>query len=422
MKAFYIKTLGCKVNQYETQVIREGFLRQGYTEAEGIDEADICVVNSCTVTSTSDSKSLKVVRSALRKNKCVVVTGCLVEDRELDLARLAGARFIIKNKDKYRIPEIINRLTPHTSRLTNNGITDFKGHTRVFVKIQDGCDNVCSYCKVRIVRGRSKSRPVKEVIDECKILIENGSREIVLTGICLGAYGRDASKGIDLSMLTREICKIQGEWRLRLSSIEPKDITRNLILQLQKEKRFCRHLHMPFQSGDDYILRKMARPYKRSDYLDIVGRLKEAIPDIAISTDMMVGFPGETEKRFQNTVDFIKVVRPMRMHVFPFSRRRGTRAYDYKDGTPGFIKNQRRDNLSGLVAESFKEFVQQFTGKDVRVLVEDKKTIDGYLQGYTDGYIKVYIAGPDSLKGRFLNCQLTLTNGRVYGILPLHSF
>lgn len=440
---FYIKTLGCKVNQYESQVIREGFLRQGYKEADSVDEADICVVNSCTVTSTSDSKSFRIIHSCLRKDKCVVVTGCSVEDKELDFSKLVGVRFIVRNKDKYRIPQIVDGASPVLSLSTSLGINSvegnlkprasslepqsssmsisgLKGHTRVFVKVQDGCNNVCSYCKVRVVRGQSKSRPLNEVVEECKLLVGRGVKEIVLTGICLGAYGRDISKIMDLSILIKEICKIQGEWRLRLSSIEPRDITKDLMLQLQEGKRLCKYLHIPFQSGDDYILNKMARPYQRSDYLDIVRRLKDMVSDIAISTDVMVGFPGETEKRFQNTVDFIEAVRPMRIHVFPFSRRKGTRAYDYKDNVSSRVKKQRENRLMSLGERFSREYIEKSIDKKVHVLVEDKKTIDGYLQGYTGRYIKVHIDGPDSLKGQFVNCRLTLTNSKACGILPLH--
>ena len=404
MKSFYIKTLGCKVNQYEAQVIRENFIRQGYVEAEDLDKADICVVNTCTVTSTSDSKSFRLVHNALKKDKCVVVTGCLVEDKDLDLSRLKGVRYIIKNKDKYKIPKIIQ---PAASSLEPTAkISGLKGHTRVFVKIQDGCNNRCSYCKVRVVRGRSRSRPFKEIISECKDLIKSGTKEIVLTGICLGAYGRDVSKDIDLSKLVAELCKIQGQWRLRLSSIEPKDVTTDLIAQLKKQKKLCRHLHIPFQSGDDYILKRMRRPYKRKDYLEIVHRLKQVDPDIAISTDIMVGFPGETEERFQNTVDFINVVMPMRVHIFPFSKRKGTPAYDYKDDIDILVKRDRENRLAAVTKELTQEFVNKFIGKDIEVLVESKKTKDGHLQGYTDRYIKVYIRGPNSLIGKLVFSQV----------------
>ncbi len=428
-KRFYIQTLGCKVNQYESQLIREGFLRGGYIEAAGVDEADVCIVNTCTVTSTSDSKSLRLIRSGVKKQRCVIATGCMVEDKDLDFSRLKGVRYIIRNRDKYKIPQLIDSSTIPDScldfardrRLTINGIRGLKDHTRVFVKVQDGCDNACSYCKVRVVRGHSRSRPFKEVLDECEDLIRNGSKEIVLTGICLGAYGKDLSKGMDLCKLVDELCRIDGDWRLRLSSIEPKDISERLIQRLCSQKRLCRHLHMPFQSGDDHVLKEMHRPYTRDGYLDIVKRIKGAVPDIAISTDMMVGFPGETEKRFQDTVDFIKDVRPMRMHVFPFSKRKGTKAYNYKDNITGTVKKQREDRLLRLAKELSMEFVCRFVDREVKVLVEHKRSSQGLLQGYTDTYIKVYIDGPDALKGRFANPCLTLTNRKVYGILFLHS-
>ncbi|MBU4457963.1 MAG: tRNA (N(6)-L-threonylcarbamoyladenosine(37)-C(2))-methylthiotransferase MtaB [Candidatus Omnitrophica bacterium] len=430
MKSFYIKTLGCKVNQYEAQVIRENFIRQGYVESEDLDKADICVVNTCTVTSTSDSKSFRLVHNALKKDKCVVVTGCLVEDKDLDLSRLRGVGYIVRNRDKHRIPEIIEpsaippkalgfaerRARPRQLLLAGSlsaKISGLKGHTRVFVKIQDGCNNRCSYCKVRVVRGRSRSRPFKEIISECKDLIKSGTKEIVLTGICLGAYGRDVSKDMDLSKLVAELCKIQGQWRLRLSSIEPKDVTTDLIAQLKKQKKLCRHLHIPFQSGDDYILKRMRRPYKRQDYLDIVHRLKQVDPDIAISTDIMVGFPGETEERFQNTVDFINVVMPMRVHIFPFSKRKGTPAYDYKDDIDILVKRDRENRLTAVTKELTQEFVNKFIGKDVEVLVESKKTKDGHLQGYTDRYIKVYIEGPDTLIGKLIQRDLSFSAGWV---------
>lgn len=421
--SFYIKTLGCKVNQYESQVIREGFLRKGHEEADSILKADICVINTCTVTSMSDSKSLRLVRSAIKGGKkCVIVTGCMTEDRDLNLTKFSGARFIVRNKDKYRIPEIIDN--DHRSRVlpreTGKGqgynISGLKGHTRVFVKIQDGCDNVCSYCKVRIVRGKSRSRAFSNILNECRTLIAKGTKEIILTGICLGAYGADLKEDINLSKLIAKICRIDGDWRLRLSSIEPKDINEELLSQFQKQKRLCRHLHIPFQSGDNDVLKKMKRPYTRNGYLRIVEKIKRSIPDVAISVDIMVGFPGETEERFQNTMDFIKTVKPMRMHIFPFSKRKGTAAYGYRDN-PGSVKKERRDKISDLSKRLSLDFLERFLDKDVELLLEDRRDQDGYLRGYTDTYIKVYIDGPDILKGQFVNCRPTLTNHQVCGIL-----
>jgi len=425
-KYFYIKTLGCKVNQYESQVIRENFIKDGYLETSNRDEADIYVVNTCTVTSTSDSKSLKSIRYDLKKkNKCIIATGCMVDAEDLDLGKLKGVDFIIGNKDKYNIPCIIKGAPPHHSLRSGTGqagqITGFKNHVRAFVKIQDGCNNKCSYCKVSVVRGKSKSRHFEEVLNECKILIRNGYKEIVLTGICLGSYGKDISKDIGLLKLIIELCKIKGDWRMRLSSIEPKDVTDGLISQIKSEEKLCKHLHIPFQSGDDKILKRMNRPYAASDYIGIVNKLRRAVPDIAISTDIMTGFPGEKEANFQNTLDFIREIRPMRLHVFGFSKRIGTPAHNYKDDVNITLKKTREHALIDVVKEFSREFEGMFIDKIARVLVEDKRNGQGFLQGYTDRYIKVLIDAPDSAKSRLLTCRLALTNQKVYGILLPYS-
>ncbi|MFH1854001.1 MAG: tRNA (N(6)-L-threonylcarbamoyladenosine(37)-C(2))-methylthiotransferase MtaB [Candidatus Omnitrophota bacterium] len=417
MKTFFIKTLGCKVNQYESQIIREDLSRSGFTEVSGLDEADICVVNTCTVTSISDSKSVRAIRRALNEQKCVIATGCMVEDGQFDLSKLKGVRYIIKNKDKHRIANVINPASGIYPSGSSPSISGFKGHTRVFVKVQDGCNNTCSYCKVKVVRGRSISRPVENVVDECLQLITKGVKEIVLTGICLGAYGKDIKNGMNLSKLIKVLCDINGDWRLRLSSIEPKDIDNDLINQLESQRRLCKHLHLPFQSGDNCILKMMKRPYKAKDYIGVVNNLRGAVPDIAISTDVMVGFPGETEKRFENTVDFIETVRPMRMHIFPFSKRKGTEAYDYRDDVTLDVKRKREKKLFLIAAALSTEFLDKFIDKEVEVLVESRRAQDGNLQGYTDRYIKVYIDGPDNLKDRLISSQLTLTNSKAYGIL-----
>ncbi|MFA4991528.1 MAG: MiaB/RimO family radical SAM methylthiotransferase, partial [Candidatus Omnitrophota bacterium] len=297
------------------------------------------------------------------------------------------------------------------------GITTFEGHERAFVKVQDGCDNTCSYCKVRIVRGPSRSRPYKEIIRECERLVKNNFKEIVLTGICLGAYGRDLSEKKDLTALIKELCGIEGEWRLRLSSIEPRDVTPSLIEMFRSLDRLCKHLPMPFQSGDDGVLKRMRRPYKAGDYLSIISDVRKEIPDVAISTDMMVGFPGETEKAFRNTVDFLKEARPMRAHVFPFSSRKGTAAHGYEDDVPLAVKKKREEALSALTKKLALEFARGFIGREAEVLIEGVRGGDGLLSGYTDRYIKVRVDAPDAFKSRIVNCRLTLTNREVCGIL-----
>jgi len=415
MKRFYIKTLGCKVNQYESQVIRENFLKDGYTEAEDSDDADICVVNTCTVTKVSDSKSLKSIRSGIgKKNKIIVATGCMVDAKDMELRKLKGADFIVRNRDKYNIPYIIGAQTGN--REAQCSIRGFKGHARAFVKVQDGCDNRCSYCKVSIVRGRSRSRPLEDIIEECSNLVKNGYQEIVLTGICLGSFGRDFSNGMDLSKLIEDLCKISGHWRVRLSSIEPKDVTDRLIQQIKSEERLCKHLHIPFQSGDDEILKRMKRPYTVAGYKAIIAGIRKEVPDIAISTDIMVGFPGEKERNFQNTVNFIKEIAPMRMHVFGFSKRIGTPAYNYIDNVSNSVKKEREKELISLAVGFSRAFESQFIGKTAKVLVEHRRDKQGFLQGYTDRYIKVLIDGPDTIKSALITCQLmTRAPFQIYG-------
>jgi len=424
-KYFYIKTLGCKVNQYESQVIRENFLKNGYLETNNWNKADVYVVNTCTVTSTSDSKSLRSIRFDIgKKNKCVIATGCTVDAGGPDLYKLKGVNFFIKNKDKYNIPYIIRGAQERQSVKApeiETRITGFKNHARAFVKIQDGCDNRCSYCKVSVIRGFSRSRPLEEVADECKALIKNGYKEIVLTGICLGSYGKDISKDASLLKLITELCKIEGDWRMRLSSIEPKDVTDGLISQIKSEEKLCKHLHIPFQSGDDEVLKRMNRPYTADDYISIVDKLRIAVPDIAISTDIMAGFPGEKEANFCNTLDFIKKIRPMRLHVFGFSKRAGTPAYNYKDDVSRILKKKREHALMDAADGFSREFEKMFIGKIVRVLAEDRRDKQGFLQGYTDRYIKVLVDAPGNVKSGLLTCQLALTNQKAYGILLPYS-
>ncbi len=418
--SFYIKTFGCKVNQYESQVVRESLLGAGYVEVDRMVDANICVINSCTVTATGDAKSVRAVRGAVKAgDKIVIMTGCLVEAEDFDLTRVGGVNYLIKNKDKYSIPELLKNTTFKDTheRRERKGVHGLAGHTRAFVKVQDGCDNSCSYCKVRIVRGKSRSRIPGDVIEECGNLTEAGVKEIVLTGICLGSYGKDISGETDLSSLVSDLCRIKGKWRLRLSSIEPKDVTDSLLSQFKNQDKLCRHLHLPFQSGDDDILRMMKRPYTRGDYLKTVRDIKNTVPGASITTDIMVGFPGETEAMFKNTVDFLKKVKPLRIHVFPYSKRIGTAAYRLKDEVNPEIKEKREKDVIKLGEARYDDFVMSCVGTEVNVLIEHKKTPDGLLQGYTDTYIKVLLNGSDSFMGNLIKCRLTLTNNEAYGIL-----
>lgn len=419
---FFLHTLGCKVNQYESQAIRESMLRAGFEESASKDLADIYVLNTCTVTDKADKESRYAINSFARSNPRakIVVTGCYAEKDSREIASLGSVSHIVKNFEKNRIADI---LVPG-ARESGAGfshkpfITAFKGHTKAFVKIQDGCENRCAYCKVPLVRGPLRSRPLSEITEEVGGLVSNGFREIVLTGICLGAWGREycvpetaaafGLAGASLLDLLSALDDVPGDFRIRLSSIEPKYVTDHLIGRISKNKRICRHLHIPLQSGDDYILKKMNRPYTAADYMELVRKARTAIDGLAVTTDVLVGFPGETDAHFSNTLDFIRELSPSRTHIFTFSRRPGTAAYDMEDQVDDLISKRRRHDLEGSALNAAYLFARSFSGKALDVLVENKRESDsGFLTGYTDNYIKVIFSGPDELMGRVVPVRIT---------------
>ncbi len=399
MQTVRLITLGCKVNQYETQVIRENLLKAGFKESEKNLPADIYVINTCTVTHKADQESLYYINRSQRLNPKakIIVTGCLTELDKRIISRQKGIDLIVKNKDKYRIAELLKG----SGRNNESNITGFYKHTRAFLKIQDGCDNYCSYCKVPLVRGASRSRPLNEIVDEAEVLVKNGFKEIVLTGICLGSYGKDLGtcltgrqegRGIDLVSVIDELEKIKGLLRIRLSSIEAGDVTDELINRMAKSEKICRHLHIPIQSGDDKILKAMNRKYTCQDYLGLIRKIKKSIPKIAITTDVLVGFPGEKEDNFQNTVDLVKKIKPLKVHIFPYSERKATSAYDLKDKIPSNIIRDRMICLETTANKWALEFQKQFLNKKMEVLIEGMiKDKSGFWQGYTDNYLKVSV-------------------------------
>ncbi len=398
MKTVKFYTLGCKVNQYDTQSIREQFERAGFKELENSHPADVYVINTCTVTQKADAESLGFIRRARRENPKakIIVTGCLVELDAKKIRQIKGVNRIIKNKNK-------NKILPKGKGIT----TYFKGHTRAFLKIQDGCDNFCSYCKVPLVRGASKSRPLTEIVDEAKQLVKNGYKEIVLTGICLGSYGRDLVPRIGLIDVIVVLEKIDGLWRIRLSSIEAGDVSDELIKKMSQSKKLCRHLHIPIQSGDDEILKKMNRKYTHKSYLGLINIIKKAVPGVAITTDVLVGFPGEGENNFQNTVRLVKKIMPLRVHIFPFSSREGTAAANLKDEINPQIIKERIARLKDITEGLSLKYRRQFLGKKIDVLVEGcSKIKPDYLEAYTDNYIKVLIKGDSGLKNKLVCVKL----------------
>jgi threonylcarbamoyladenosine tRNA methylthiotransferase MtaB len=381
MKTVKFFTLGCKVNQYDTQSIRERFVAAGYKEISNGRPAGVCLINTCTVTSVADRKSRDTVRRCIGENPRarIIVTGCLVKDAESHLKEIKGIDYIIS---KAFFP---------------SGISDFSHHTRAFLKIQDGCDNFCSYCKVPIVRGRSRSRPIAVIVDEARALAQKGFKEIVLSGICLGAYGRDISPRSSLVEVITALEDIEGLLRIRLSSIEAKDVSKGLIEKMKRSKKLCHHLHIPIQSGDAAILKKMNRRYTPSSYLGLIGKIKKNIPDIAITTDCLVGFPGETERQFLNTAELVKKILPLRTHVFPYSRREGTSsALNAKSHILPQEMRRRTEHLRDVASVCSLRYKEKFIGSKQDVLFECRcKHRPGFWEGYTGNYIKVLLKSQD---------------------------
>lgn len=398
MPTIKFHTLGCKVNQYETQAVRESCLSKGFRETKR-GKADFYVINTCTVTNTADRKSRECIYRCIRENPNakVVVTGCYVQKDSGDIAGISGVDLIIPNQQKNSIADILfSKKTKSCSaserKYSDLEISSFSNHARAFVKIQDGCNNRCSYCKIPIVRGKSRSRDLLSIVREVDRLIKNGFQEIVLTGICLGAYGKDLEEEFDLVNVIEAIEKLDGNFRIRLSSIEAKDVTDKLIDKIAGSPKMCRHLHIPFQSGDNEILKKMNRHYTAESYRRLVDKIRNMIPQIAITTDIMIGFSSETEKRFKNTVKFLKETSPSRMHIFPFSPREHTAAYGFAGRIDSKKKKRRLEFLKDLAREISHEYRKQFLHKELVVLLEhkkDKKT--GLAQGYSDNYIKILI-------------------------------
>ena len=436
MKTVKFYTLGCKVNQYETQVIREQFEKADFQELENsapapLDSkhltgpAEVCVINTCTVTHRADRSSLYLIRRASRQNPHakIIVTGCLTQFDTDRITKIPGVSIIAKNKDKSRIVSLLNnsnenrassienrvsRVEHRVSSIENRfGITYLKNHNRAFLKVQDGCDYRCSYCKVSLVRGQSRSRPLNEIKKEISVLVKNGYLEIVLSGICLGAYGRDLIPRLTLAKLVEELEGVPGHFRIRLSSIEVNDLTDEIIDAIARSNSLCRHLHIPLQSGDRGVLKRMNRSYSPEYYLKLIERIRRRLSGIAITTDVMVGFPGETEANFMNTVELIKNIEPLRVHIFPYSKRTNTPACRLEELISEDKLKLRVAILQKVTQGLRLSYCQRFVSRVVEVLIERPVADYSNLwEGYTDNYIKVRVESSLKLNNQVINVKL----------------
>jgi threonylcarbamoyladenosine tRNA methylthiotransferase MtaB len=366
-------------------------MQKGFKEIFNGKPANFYVINTCTVTHKADSGSLALIRRARRESSKakIIVTGCLVEKDALFLSKLEKIDAIISKK------------------FFSEGISNFCGHTRAFLKIQDGCNNFCSYCKVPFVRGKSRSRVLEDIVFEASRLVSNGFKELVLTGINLGSYGKDLEPSISLVNVIESLEGIKDLFRIRLSSIEANDVTNELICKISESKKLCRHLHIPIQSGDNQILKKMNRKYCREDYLYLIKKLKKLIPGIAITTDCLVGFPGESDKNFANTVDLIRRIKPLKVHIFPYSERPGTAAGNFNGKLKPSVIKERILKLEKICYGLAHNYIRKFLNKRMDVLVESKvKGRPGFWEGYTVNYIKVNIKSNRNLKNKLISCRL----------------
>jgi len=392
-------TLGCKINQFETDVIRRDLQARGNTIVPFDSEADVYIINTCSVTAKSDYQCRQVIRSATRRNSSarVVVTGCYAETRPDEIRNMPGVDFVIGNRDKAMIADHImsTALPEHgqsTPRVVKDPILSTLSRTRGFLKIQDGCDNRCSYCIVPLARGNSRSAFPHDVVSQFERMVEAGCPEVVLTGIHIGTYGSDLGTGTTLTEMVQMLLSVRGQARIRLSSIEPGEVTDELISALGNG--LCRHLHIPLQSGDDGILASMKRRYTAGFYLDLLEKISKRGPHVALGADVMVGFPGEGEREFQNTVNLVERSPLTHLHVFSYSPRPGTPAAQMKSQVPENVKKQRSEALRSLGRKKNLIFRQLSLGHQFSVVVEDKVDAQsGFFTGLTDNYIRVRVLG-----------------------------
>ncbi len=398
MKSVGVLSLGCKVNTYESEYVINELKKAGYIIKDFDDCCDVYIINTCTVTNNSDSKSKKMIRQAIRRNPnaCVVAMGCFIAANP-DIS-IDGLDIIIGNKDKSKIVELLDEYfnNKEEMRLQYTGrlkefedmyISNFPGRTRAFVKIQDGCDNFCSYCIIPFVRGKCRSKDENKVIEEVKMLVNNGYKEVVLTGIHTGSYGVDLDT--DFADLLNKLVRIEGLLRLRISSIETTELNEKVLDVLKNSKVLVDHLHIPIQAGSNEILKAMNRKYDLDFFFKKIEEIRSIRPNIAISTDVIVGFPGETEELFQTTIETCKRIGFSKLHVFPYSERRGTASSRMDNKIDEHEKKERSRRLIEVSNELEIAYMEKFIGKEVEVLVEEYK--DGFSYGHTGNYLYVKI-------------------------------
>lgn len=399
---FQIYTLGCKVNTYESNVMRDALLNKGYFEVGLKEKADITIINTCTVTNTADSKSMKVIRQAIRRNEnaIIVVCGCLVQNKKEEVSKIDGVDIVIGNINKSKIVDYIEKYIEEKKQevdVRNIMDTNFEpmmlnnfNKTRAFVKIQDGCNNFCSYCIIPYTRGNVRSKDKQSVLKEIQLLVDEGHKEVVLTGIHTGNYGAEFAD-YKFADLLKDIVKIDKLERLRISSIEITEINDDVMEVIKENNILVDHMHIPLQSGSDAVLKRMNRKYDKEYFINKIKKLRKIRPNISITTDVIVGFPGETKEEFEETIETIKKIEFTKLHVFPYSKREGTKAAVMDGQVDENIKKKRVKILLQLSKELEYNYMEKFIGKKVIFIPEMAK--EEYIIGHTGNFLNVKYRG-----------------------------
>lgn len=419
-------TLGCKVNFYDTEAIWQLFKHEGYEQIDFEASADIYVINTCTVTNTGDKKSRQMIRRAIRRNPeaIVAVTGCYAQTSPAEILAIPGVDLVIGTQDRDKIIPYVQQLVQErqpinavrnimkTRQFEELDVPDFADHTRAFLKIQEGCNNFCTFCIIPWSRGLMRSREPQSVLKQARMLVDAGYQEIVLTGIHTGGYGEDI-ENYSLAKLLWDLDKVQGLKRIRISSIEASQITDEVLDVLKNSDKMCRHLHIPLQAGDDQVLARMRRKYTTAEFGEKIRRIREIMPDVAITTDVIVGFPGETDEMFINGKRFMEQMQFSEMHVFPYSQRTGTPAARMEDQVDEELKNTRVHELIDLSEQMQLTYAQKFVGHVLDVIPENgnKGRADSIIMGYSDNYLQVVFEGSKDSIGRI--CQVKIVESGV---------
>lgn len=423
--AFY--TLGCKVNQADTASMENLFLRSGHQLVSFDGEADVYIINTCVVTNTGQRKSRQTIHRAIRKNPnaLIVVTGCYPQTAAEEVKAIAGVDMIIGNQDRAQIVQLVEERLAHRQTDTLDAVHkltastafeemaagDITDKTRAFLKIQEGCNQFCTYCIIPYARGPLRSRSLESIRTETQRLISAGFKEIVLIGIHLGCYGKENPNGPTLYDAVKTVLEVPGVQRLRLGSLESVEVEPRLLTLMQEDARFCRHLHLPLQSGCDKTLQAMHRPYTTAKFQTLLADIKTKVPDIAITTDVIAGFPGETEADFETTCKFAESCGFSKMHIFPFSARKGTPAEKFAGAVTEAVKKERADILGKIDETMHKAFLQAMVGQTAEVLFEQPAGED-YFEGLTGNYQRVFVkSGGRNMGGEILPVKITAFDG-----------